>query len=204
MEYGYKPTTNGRRVIVACMDTGSPFEITRVAVGKGLIDEGTDLADQHELIDYVADGTISNRQHENNQLYLTVQYSNDNKPQIPTFYLSEFIVYVKDPDTGNETDLLYATLGDYAQPVPAYQQGNPASVFNFPLILVLSDEINVTVEAPAGVITYDELETIINLAAEQEVIDLAEELMGESGGGILPETATDEDIEELIDDLDPL
>ena len=41
-------------------------------------------------------------------------------------------------------------------------------------------------------------------ATEEEVKELAEDLMSESGGGVLPDTATDEDIEELIDDLDDL
>ncbi len=98
---------------------------------------------------------------ENDRLYLTIQYSNKDHLDIPTFYLSEFIVYAINPDTGEETDLLYATLGDYPQPVPAYQEDYPASVFNFPLVLILSDEINVSISAPAGLVTYDELTEMI-------------------------------------------
>ena len=161
MEYGYKPTTNGRKVLIACMDTGGVLQLTRVAVGKGLVSEDAELADQHKLVDYVADGTIADRRHENDRLYLTVQYSNKDHRDIPTFYLSEFIVYAINPDTGDEVDLLYATLGDYAQPVPAFQQDYPASIFNFPLILVLSDEINVSISAPAGLVTYDDLAELV-------------------------------------------
>lgn len=157
MDYGYKPTTNGRRVLIACMESGEKLELTRVAVGKGLVSESADLANQHTLVDYVADGAIGDRRHENDRLYLTVQYSNQTNRDVPTFYLSEFIVYAKNPDTNQETDLLYATLGDYAQPVPAYVRDMPASVFNFPLVMVLSDEINVSISAPAGLVTYDEL-----------------------------------------------
>ena len=157
MDYGYKPTTNGRRVLIACMESGERLNLTRVAVGKGLVSESADLANQHTLVDYVADGAIGDRRHENDRLYLTVQYSNQTNRDVPTFYLSEFIVYAMNPDTNQETDLLYATLGDYAQPVPAYVRDMPASVFNFPLVMVLSDEINVSISAPAGLVTYDEL-----------------------------------------------
>lgn len=161
MDYGYKPTTNGRKVLIACMDSGGTLQLTRVAVGKGLVAEGAELADQHELIEYVADGAVGDRRHENDRLYLTIQYSNKENVNVPTFYLSEFIVYAINPDTGEETDLLYATLGDYAQPVPAYQADMPASVFNFPLVLVLSDEINVSISAPAGLVTYAELTELV-------------------------------------------
>lgn len=161
MDYKFKLTTNGRKVIVACMDTGGALQITRAAVGKGRISEDAELADQHELIDYVADATIADRRHEDDRVKLSVQYSNLNRRDIPTFYLSEFIVYVTNPDTGEETDLLYATLGDYPQPIPQFKQDYPASVFNFPLVIILSDEINVYIEAPVGLVTYDELTELI-------------------------------------------
>ena len=125
MDYAYKPTTNGRKVLIACMDSGGVLQLTRVEVGKGLISEEADLADQHELVDYVTEGAIGDRRHENDRLYLTIQYSNKDHLDIPTFYLSEFIVYAINPDTGEETDLLYATLGDYPQPVPDFPKSRP-------------------------------------------------------------------------------
>lgn len=70
------------------------------------------------------------------------------------------IVYVEDPETGEETDLLYGTLGDYRQPVPAYNPAYPSSVFNFPLELVLSNDLQVLHSAPAGIATWDDLRTL--------------------------------------------
>lgn len=157
MNYSYKITTNGRKVLAACIDTGAALELTRVAVGKGRISEDADLADQHELIQYVTDGSIGDRRHSQDRLYFSFQYSNVNHPDIDTFYLSEFIVYTRNPDTGKEVDLLYATLGDYTQPVPAYRQDYPPVSYVFPLTLVLSDEVNAYIGAPAGLVTYDEL-----------------------------------------------
>lgn len=161
MKQGFKPTTNGRKVMIACMEKGGGLEITRVAFGKGLIAEDAELADQHTLIDYVADGAIADRRHDKDRLYLTAQYNNQKHPDIPAFYINEFMVYAKDPDTGAETDLLYVTLGDYGQAVPAYTQGMPASTFSFSLVMVLSDEINVSISAPAGLVTYGELAELV-------------------------------------------
>ena len=167
MNYAFKITTNGRRVLAACIDTGKALELTRVAVGKGRISESADLADQHELISYVTDASIGNRRHSQDRLYLEFAYSNVSHPEIPTFYLSEFIAYAKDPDTGAETDLLYATLGDYTQAVPQYAPDYPPVSYVFPLTLVFSDEASVYIGAPAGLVTYDELVDL------QSVQDLA-------------------------------
>ena len=166
-EYGYKLTTNGRKVLIACADTGGSLQITRVAFGKGLIPEGDNLADQHELIDYVADGTIADRRHENDRMKMTVQYANQEHKTTPTFYIREFMVFVINPDTNEETDLLYATLGDYPQPVPPYQPDYPGAVFQFPVTLIISDEINVSIEAPSGLVTYDEL---VDLQSQEYIV----------------------------------
>lgn len=160
MDYGFKPTTNGRALLAACAATGDGLEITRVAVGKGELPVGIDLADVHALYDYVTDGSISLRSHADDRFNLTVQYSNAapaSHQELPTFFLREFMVYARHPETGEETDLLYATLGDYYQTVPAYNARYSPSVFSFPLTIVISDEINVTIDATAGLVTYDDL-----------------------------------------------
>ena len=161
MDYGYKLTTNGRRVLVALGALEQPLKITRVEVGDGMVPEGINLADMHQLVHPVTEGTVGDRRHEDDRLYLTVQYSNQGKTDVKTFYLSEFIVYATDPETGKETDLIYGTMGDYRQPVPAYSPSMPASVWNFPLVIVVSDEIEVSIAAPAGLVTYDELTELL-------------------------------------------
>lgn len=165
MDYAYKPTTHGRAVMAACMALERPFHITRVVFGSGKVPENVNLADVHELLEYVSDGAVADRRHEDDRFYLTIQYANSVHPEVKTFLLSEFIVFVEDPVNGGETDLLYGTLGDYRQPVPAYNPAFPPSVFNFPLTLILSDEINVSVSAPAGLVTYDELVDLLNSRA---------------------------------------
>lgn len=161
MNYEYKVTTHGRAVMAACMDLEKPFRIKRVAFGSGKISEDAELADVHELLEYVSDGAVAQRSHEDNRFNLTVQYANAAHKEVTSvFLLSEFIVYAEDPETGEETDLLYGTLGDYRQPVPPYDPAYPPSVFNLPLVLVLSSEIDAVVSAPAGLVTYEELADI--------------------------------------------
>ena len=156
LEHAYKITTHGRALIAACWDLERPLRACRVAVGSGLAPEGTDLARVHQLYRYVADGTVGERRHEGDRLYLSVQYDNSAHPEVGAFQLTEFIVYALDPETGGETDLLYATLGDYRQPVPAYR-GYPASVFSYPMVLVVSGEIEVEIDAAPGLATHADL-----------------------------------------------
>lgn len=173
MEYGYKPTTSGRALITKCMALEKPLILTRVAFGSGLVSGGVNLADMHELVCYVVDGAIGERIHEDDRLYLTVQYDNSAHPDTPTFYLNEFIVYGKDPETAEEVDLLYATLGDYKQPVPAYSPALPPSVWKFPLTLIVSDEVNVEVTAAAGLVTYDDLNEAVETACKTLIDTMA-------------------------------
>ena len=169
MDYGFKVTTNGRELIAACAETGAGLEITRVAMGSGALPVGIDLADVHALYEYVADGAVSTRSHADDRFYLTAQYSNaspESHKRIPAFSIREFMIYARHPQTGAETDLLYATLGSYYQTVPAWNDRYPESVFSFPLTMILSDEINVTVDATAGLITYDDLTQAVKEATE--------------------------------------
>lgn len=168
-DYGFKPTTNGRELLTACAATGKGLEITRVAIGSGRVPVDVDLADVHALYEYVADGTIGQRTHENDRLYMTVQYSNadpEDHKALPSFAIAEFMVYARHPTSGEETDLLYGTLGSYLQSVPPYNPAFPASVFSFPMTIIVSDEISVTISATAGLITFDDLDAAVKEATK--------------------------------------
>lgn len=156
MNYGFKITTHGRALLTACMDLDAALKLTRVAIGSGRVDEDADLADVHELVQYTAEGAVTDRRREGDRLHLTVQYSNQDHPDIGAFQLTEFIVFAQHPDTGRETDLLYATLGDYPQSIPAYSPSFPAGLWSFPLTIVVSSEIEVSVSASPGLITAEE------------------------------------------------
>lgn len=184
----FQVTTHGRAALAACLARGAPVAITRVAVGSGRVDDGANLAEQHELVQRVADGTIGERRHEDDRLFLTVQYENVLHPEIPTFFLSEFLIYMQDPETGGETDFLYASLGEYIQPVPAYRAGVPATTLQYPVVLTLSGELEVTVAAPVGLATYRDLTELIDALGtrRQEIVIPADGWQSNPDGGAYP------------------
>ncbi len=183
MKYAFKVTTNGRALLAELMAKEKPLEMTRAVFGSGTIDEASDLADQHELITPVAVGTVIDRKHAGDKLFLTAQYDNsaEENRDVGMFYLAEFIVYARHPESGEEVDLLYATLGDYKQPVPGYSQAEPPSVWKFPMVMVVSDKLNVTYSGAPGLVTYDDMQNL-----ELELYTrLKTELSGSSGAAVL-------------------
>lgn len=161
MNYCYKVTTHGRAVMAACMALEQPMRITRVAFGSGKIEPEVNPADVHELLSFVSNGTVAERRHEADRLFLTIRYANQEHQDVKKmFLLSEFMIYVEDPESGAETDLMYGTLGDYRQPVPAYTPAFSPSIFSFPLVLVISDDVHVEVDVPVGIATYYDLEVM--------------------------------------------
>ena len=73
MNYAYKLTTHGRAMLAACMALEKPLKIVRVAFGSGKVEEDVDLADVHELLSYISDGAVADRQHKDDRLTLTIQ-----------------------------------------------------------------------------------------------------------------------------------
>lgn len=187
MDYGYKITTHGRALMAMCMDRELPLKLTRAAVGSGRVEETANLADVHELLRYVTDAAIGERRHEADRLYLTIQYDNSAHPEVEAFQLSEIIVYAQHPETGEETDLLYATLGDYGQPVPQYTPSMPTSVCSYPLVLVLSDEVTVHITASPGLVSYDELAAALRgLGTSRRALTIPTEGWTNDGTGKYP------------------
>ncbi len=160
MESGFKVTTRGREALTTCTVKGIQPKLTRVAVGSGKVDKTANLADVHQLLQYEDEGAIGDRHHSGDRFYITVQYTNKSRTA-GAFSLNEFIVFMEDPATGEETDLLYATLGDYPQGIPGCNDALPVSVWEFPLVIVLSSELSVEVAASPGLVTWDDLTSAI-------------------------------------------
>lgn len=171
--YRFKVTTQGRKLLAGLLATGKCLEITRVAVGSGRVSADEDLANRTELVKYVAEGTIAERRHHDNVLELTVQYASNFTPGLGAFYLAEFLIAARDPESGEEVTIVYATLGDYVQPVNAYSDTLPPDVRNYPLSIVISDEIEVTITAPAGLVTYDDLQAAVDKSCSELVESMA-------------------------------
>lgn len=171
-DYRFKVTTSGHNLLAALMATGKGLEITRVAVGSGRVAADQELADMTDLVEYVADAAIAAREHDGDELHLTVQYASNMTPGLGMFYLAEFVVEAKHPETGESVNLLYATLGDYIQPVRAYSETTAPDVRQYPLTIVVSSEIEVTVSAAGGLVTYDELNDAVDTAVKEATKDV--------------------------------
>lgn len=157
MDYGYKITTNGRKILAACGDLEKPLRLTRAAVGTGRVDADEDLAKVHDLIQYAVEASVADRRHEEDRLFMTVRYSNEDHKETGVFTLSEFMVWAMNPETGQEADFLYATLGDFCQTVPAYNENFPASVLSYPMVLAISSDLEVIITASPGLVTWQDL-----------------------------------------------
>ena len=191
MDYGYKITTHGRQLLAACLDIGRPLRLTRAAVGSGLIDGAEDLARTHALIHYVSEASIADRRHEEDRLFLTVRYSSQEHPETGAFTLSEFMVWAEDPETGQETDFLYATLGDFCQAVPGYSERFPAGVWSYPLVLVISGELQVSITASPGLATSIDIQDAVErLKLEIMTNTLTLPLAAEGGDALLMDSGT--------------
>lgn len=191
MDYGYKITTHGRQLLAELLDTGQPLRLTRAAVGSGRVDEAEDLAKVHSLIHPVASAAITERRHEDDRMFLTVRYCNQEHPGVGTFTLSEFAVWAEDPETGQETDFLYATLGDFRQPVPGYSDRFPASTWSYPLVLAVSGELEVHITASPGLVTSADLQDAIDrLKLEIMINELTLPLETDTGEQLLTDKGT--------------
>lgn len=62
--------------MAACMAMEKPLKITRVAFGSGKVDKETNLADVHQLLEYITDGAVADRRHKDDRFFLTIQFAN--------------------------------------------------------------------------------------------------------------------------------
>lgn len=176
MNYSFKVTTAGRALLAELLATGEELEITRTAVGSGKVSAEQNLADMTDLVKFEAEATIAQRSHRDNILYLTVQYSSNSTPGKGAFYIGEFIIQAKQPSTGENVTLIYATLGDYIQPVNAYSETAAPDIRSYPIVVAISDEISVNITAPVGLITYDDLKKAVEQWGNDYVAHLEQKL----------------------------
>ena len=96
------------------------------------------------------------------------------------------MVWAEDPETGQETDFLYATLGDYRQAVPGHSEQFPESTFSYPLVLVVSSDLQVFITASPGLVTWLDLqEAVDRLKLELMTNELTLPLETASGEALL-------------------
>lgn len=141
--YGFAVTVAGRALLASLL-AGERLTITRVMVGDGNLGDASPFQ-LKDLIAPVAQATSTTPVHKDDTVSFTVEYRSDlNGGLERDFWLSEFGVFALDKD-GNEILLYYATLGDYPQAVRRMNGSGQVDIRRFPVTLVVSDEVEVTI-----------------------------------------------------------
>ncbi|MBQ8143545.1 MAG: hypothetical protein IJ042_01965 [Butyricicoccus sp.] len=160
-QFGYQLTVDGREVLTACWAVGRGPDITSVEFGSGTIADDAVLADQTELLNFVAYGAVAERYQNGPTLYLTTQYASNMTEGLGAFPIGEFLVRARHPISGEIKTLLYCTLGGYLQTCAAYDPEAAPTVHEFPLELHLLNSEKANVSAPGGLVTYDKLQQVV-------------------------------------------
>ncbi len=176
--YGGTITVAGRNLITTLM-AGETIKFTRIVVGSGAMPEGVEPIDMTELVTPVAEGTSTIPTVENGAMYLTVEYRNDlNGGLKEGFWLREFGIFAQ-TDKTEEILLYYATLGDYPQPVNAYQE-NRIDIRRYPVTIALELDADVQVAYnPGAFITSSEAFDLINSMVNNALPNVSEQLISD-------------------------
>ncbi len=149
MSYGLVITVEGRKFL-AKQVAGAQLIISRVMVGSGIVPEGTNPAYFTDLIQPVSTLPIAKE----DTMSLIVEYRNDlNGGLQEGFWIGEFGIFVRDGE--KEILAYYGTLGNFPQYVIAYKNG-VVDIRRYPVMLKLSDEVEVTLEYLAAAFVTEE------------------------------------------------
>lgn len=141
--YGFVVTLAGRALLASLL-AGEQLTITRVMVGDGNLGDASPYQ-LEDLISPVAQATSTTPVHKDDTVSFTVEYRSDlNGGLERDFWLSEFGVFALNKDN-EEILLYYATLGDYSQAVRRMNDSGQIDVRRFPVTLIVSDEVEVTI-----------------------------------------------------------
>lgn len=193
--YGGTITVAGRNLITSLI-AGDTIRFTRIVVGSGAMPENTEPVDMTELVCPVAEGTSTTPTLENGAVHLTVEYRNDlNGGLEKGFWLREFGIYAK-TDTTDEILLYYATLGDYPQPVNAYQE-NRIDIRRYPVTIALELDADVQIAYnPGAFITsgeaFDMIDSMVDYALQNVAATITAKIVIPATGWVLDEKGSAE------------
>ena len=149
--------TKAGRDLVANLLAGEKVIFTRVVIGSGSVDEGTNLAEMTDLVSPEVEGTSSVPVIKENAVTMTLEYRNDMHGGLQAgFWINEVGLFGKTDKTEEEVLIYYATLGDTPQPVNAFID-NRLEIRRYPITLAasLTAEIVMEYDASAFVTSKD-------------------------------------------------
>ncbi|MDE7331199.1 MAG: phage tail protein [Lachnospiraceae bacterium] len=153
-------TKKGMQLISKLLASGSTLNFTKVEIGSGHADEGTDLESLTRLVSYVRDGHIAKcfPLPEKNIASVVCQISSIGT--INGFVATEAGLYAEDPDEG---EILYAYLDMWDDPQYIYAESNAISkFFEITMSVVISKVENVTAAiSPYSMISREEFNELL-------------------------------------------
>lgn len=144
--YGFSITTQGSDLLSKLLSAEKPLVLSKVVFGSGKASATTveELATQTSLISELGQGALGNVHYANENMFVTVAYSNSMNGGITSnTNINEFIIYAKDLDE-SDVPFVYATLGDNPEVLLPYN-GSSAYVRKY--------QISIHIGSVAGVAT---------------------------------------------------
>ncbi len=159
-EEGTIITKKGMQLISKLLASGHSLTFTKVEIGSGHAEEGTDLESLTQLISYVRDGHVAKCFHLPNKNIASVVCQISSIGTEEGFVATEAGLYAEDPDDG---EILYAYLDMWDDPQYIYAESNAISkFFEITMSVVISKVENVTaVISPYSMISREEFDELM-------------------------------------------
>lgn len=159
-EEGTIITKKGMQLISKLLASGNTLTFTKVEIGSGHVEDGTDLESMTQLVAYVRDGHIAKcfPSPSKNIASVVCQISSIGTDE--GFVATEAGLYAEDPDEG---EILYAYLDMWDDPQYIYAESNSISkFFEITMSVVISKVENVTaVISPYSMISREEFDELL-------------------------------------------
>lgn len=162
MFYGFVITEGGNHML-AKMVAGEQLKISRVVAGKGTAESKETARKMTALIEPVANGTSTTPITNGSTTSMIVEFRSDLDDGLTEgFWIGEFGVFAKDPDTKEDVLIYYGSLGEQKQYISAYTPGTAPDSRKYPVSITVTAGVEVTLEYPAEVwMTADEVDAML-------------------------------------------
>ena len=172
MSDGMKITDAGRNLLAKALQ-GKELMFMRGVIGDGELPDGTDITQMTELINYKKDLPIQSIELVTGVGVVEVFLDMSNRDVTQGFWIREFGLIAKDPDTEEELLYAYRNVGNEASYLPA-QYGTDTVQYTLDLMTIIDQAENVTayIASQNNYVTNSHLENrIASLFADSDDIN---------------------------------
>lgn len=166
-------TNKGMALMTKLVAAEADLDVTRAAVGTGILLSGYDPHSMTDLIAYKMDGTISAHSRypeQSDKAYIAMQVSS--KGVETTFAITEAGVYANDPDEG---EILYSYMDFSSTPILITSEGEDEIRFaDITLEIIVGDIKNIRVYiSPNALVRREEFDTA--MAGKTNIVVIPED-----------------------------